>query len=73
MFEALGNKSELTVEEIKCTRNYENIYQYVQTPCDLITFLNWKATDETTRQLEILLRKFIEQASINSIVYNTSA
>ena len=50
---------------------HADFYQHIQTPSDLTIFLNWYATEEITRQLEILLRKLTAQAKLNSAVYKT--
>ena len=70
MLDELNNQTEIVEEAVAYTQSYANIYQHIQSTSDLITFLNWYATEEITKQLEILIRKLITQSKLNSTVYN---
>ena len=71
IFEELNNQVNLTSAEQVYIQNYTNIYQKIQSASDVITFLNWYATDEITKNLEQLLRQMQVQPKEDSIIYNT--
>ena len=70
MYEELNNQTNLTEEAITYIESHVNFYQHIHTPGDLIIFLNWYATEEITKQLEILLRKLTAQAKLSSSIYD---
>ena len=71
MYEELNKQTNLTEEAITYIESHVNFYQHIHTPGDLIIFLNWYATEEITKQLEILLRKLTAQAKLSSSIYKT--
>ena len=73
MFEKFNNQIVLTPEARTYTQHYASIYQNIHTASDLMTFLNWYATEEITKQLDLLLKQLLEQAEVESIVHKILA
>ena len=71
IFEKLNQLSNHNQEAIAYLLNYQRIYQNIENISDLITFLNWYATDEITKQLEILYRWLITHPELDSNLYGT--
>ena len=71
IFDELNKQVDLTSVALIYTQNYTSIYQKIQSTSDVITFLNWYATDEITKNLELLLRQMQLQPKKDSTIYNT--
>ena len=56
MFEILRQSSSNNQAVTSYLSHYQSIYQHIKSTSDLITFLNWYATDEITKQLEALYK-----------------
>jgi hypothetical protein len=66
----LNNQATPTIEAEIYIQHYVSIYQHIKTSSDLITFLNWHATKEITRHLELLFRQLLRQTDTNTSVYD---
>ncbi len=71
IFEKLNQLSNHNQEAIAYLSHYQRIYQNIENISDLITFLNWYATDEITKQLEILYRWLLTHPELDSNIYGT--
>ena len=56
MFEKLSQSSSNNQAVTSYLSHYQSIYQHIKSTSDLITFLNWYATDDITKQLEALYK-----------------